>query len=75
MAAVDAYHEVLANNAKPGYYASARLELTEFGLGEALRGQRHYNESAQAYEQAANTPDVSPSSKSAPSLPPGSVAT
>jgi tetratricopeptide (TPR) repeat protein len=63
MAAVDAYHEVLANNAKPGYYASARLELTEFGLGEALRGQRHYDESAQAYEQAANTPNVSPELK------------
>jgi tetratricopeptide (TPR) repeat protein len=63
MVAVDAYHEVLANNAKPGYYASARLELTEFGLGEALRGQRHYDESAQAYEQAANTPNVSPELK------------
>jgi hypothetical protein len=63
MAAVDAYREVLANNAKPGYYASARLELTDFGLGEALRGQRHYAEAAQSYEDAANTPNVSPELK------------
>lgn len=63
MAAVDDYREVLANNAKPGYFASSRLELTYFGLGEALRGQRHYAEAAESYEQAANTPNVSPELK------------
>ncbi len=63
MAAVDAYREVLANCAKPGYYASARLELAYFGLGEGLKGQRHYAEAAQAYEQAATTPNVSPELK------------
>jgi tetratricopeptide (TPR) repeat protein len=31
------------------------LELTYFGLGDALRGQRHYAEAAQAYEKAAGT--------------------
>ncbi len=53
MAAVDAYRRVLADAAKPGYFAEARLELAYFGLGDALRGQRHYGEAAQAYEQAA----------------------
>lgn len=63
MAAVDAYRQVLADAAKPGYFADARLELTYFGLGEALRGQRHYDEAARAYEEAAYTPGVSPELK------------
>ena len=58
MAAVDAYREILAANEKAGYFYSPRLELTYFGLGDALRGQRHYAEAAQAYEQAAGTPNV-----------------
>ena len=58
MAAVDAYRRILANAAKPGYFAEARLELADFGLGDALRGQRHYAEAAQAYEQAAWTKNV-----------------
>ena len=44
-----------ADAAKPHYFAEARLELAYFGLGDALRGQRHYAEAAQAYEQAAST--------------------
>lgn len=58
MGAVDAYRKLLADNAQPGYFASARVELAEFGLGDALRGQRRYAEAAQAYEQAAATPSV-----------------
>ena len=58
MAAVDAYRQLLADAAKPGYFAQARLELAQFGLGEALRGQRHYSEAAQAYEQGARTPNA-----------------
>jgi tetratricopeptide (TPR) repeat protein len=60
MAAVTAYRDILAANAKPGYYYSARMELTYFGLGDALRGQRHYGEAAQSYEQAAATNNVGP---------------
>jgi len=56
MGAVTAYREVIAANAKVGYFAGARMELTYFGLGDALRGQRHYGEAAQAYEQAAWAP-------------------
>jgi tetratricopeptide (TPR) repeat protein len=37
--------------------------LTYFGLGDALRGQRHYQEAAQAYEHAAFTPSVGPELK------------
>ncbi len=63
MVAVDAYREILAANAKPGYFYSPRLELTYFGLGDALRGQRHYGEAAQSYEQAAGTANVGPELK------------
>jgi tetratricopeptide (TPR) repeat protein len=63
MGAVVAYRNLLADSAKPGYFASAQLELAYFGLGDALRGQRHYAEAAQAYEKAAWTPDVGPELK------------
>ena len=63
MKAVDAYREVLADDAKPGYFASSKLELADFGLGDALRGQRHYDEAAQAYEQAASASGVGPELK------------
>jgi tetratricopeptide (TPR) repeat protein len=60
MGAVAAYREILAANATQGYFYAPRLELTYFGLGDALRGQRHYGEAAQSYEQAAGTPNVGP---------------
>jgi tetratricopeptide (TPR) repeat protein len=63
MVAVSAYRELVANAAKPGYFAEARPELAYFGLGDALRGQRHYGEAAQAYEQAAWTRNVGPELK------------
>jgi hypothetical protein len=63
MAAVDSYRELLADSAKPGYFAEARLELAYFGLGDALRGQRHSSEAAQAYEQAGFTRNVAPELK------------
>jgi tetratricopeptide (TPR) repeat protein len=63
MAAVAAYREILSANTKPGYFTSAQLELTYFGLGEALRGQRHYGEAAQSYEKAARSTSVGPELK------------
>lgn len=63
MAAVDAYRDILTANAQAGYFFSPRLELTYFGLGDALRGQRHYGEAGQAYEQAAGSSNVSPELK------------
>jgi len=58
MQAVNAYREIIADSAKPGYFAEARLELAYFGLGDALRGQRHYAEAAQAYEEAASAKTI-----------------
>jgi tetratricopeptide (TPR) repeat protein len=58
MDAVKAYEEIVNNAGKPGFFVSARLELTYFGLGDALRGQRHYSDAAVAYERAAGTPSV-----------------
>ncbi|MGD1106525.1 MAG: hypothetical protein ABR865_05730 [Terracidiphilus sp.] len=63
MRAVDAYRQVQADDARPGYFAEARMELADFGLGDALRGQRHYDEAAQAYEQAAWAPGAGPELK------------
>jgi len=63
MVAVAAYREIIDNSNHPGYFAEARLELTYFGLGDALRGQRHFSEAAQAYEQAASTKNVGPELK------------
>lgn len=63
MAAVDAYRELLANAQKPDYFASTRLELAYFGLGDALRGQRLYKDAAEAYEKAASSQGVSPELK------------
>ncbi len=63
MGSIDAYRQILADNARPNYFFQARLELTYFGLGDAQRGQRHYAEAADAYEQAAETPGVSPELK------------
>jgi tetratricopeptide (TPR) repeat protein len=63
MRAVDAYREILADAAQVGYFASSKLELADFGLGDALRGQRHYDEAAKAYEQAAATSGVGPELK------------
>lgn len=63
MVAVDAYRQILSDNAKPGYFYAPRLELTYFGLGDSLRGQRHFEEAAQSYEQAAGFPGVGPELK------------
>jgi tetratricopeptide (TPR) repeat protein len=58
MKAVEAYQQIVTDSARPGYFAQARLELAYFGMGDALRGQRHYAEAAHAYEQAAASKGV-----------------
>ena len=63
MAAVEVYQQVLKKAAQPGYFFEPQLELAYFGLGEALRGQRHFNEAAEAYEKAAAARDVGPELK------------
>jgi tetratricopeptide (TPR) repeat protein len=63
MAAVESYREIIAASRRPAYFAQAQLELAYFGLGDALRGQRHFGEAAQAYEKAAGTRNVGPELK------------
>lgn len=63
MTAVHTYEELIAESAKPGYFAEARLELAYFGLADVLRGQRLYAEAAHAYERAAWTGGASPELK------------
>ena len=63
MGAVHAYEQIVADGNRPGYFAEARLELAYFGLGDALRGQRHYAEAAQAYETAAGLKGTGPELK------------
>lgn len=63
MVAVVAYRDLLADAARPHYFADAQLELAYFGLGDALRGQRHYEQAAQSFEKAAATHDVGPELK------------
>jgi tetratricopeptide (TPR) repeat protein len=51
--AIAAYRKVLAN-CHANVYSSCRIEVPAYGLGEALRGQRQYQEAAEAYELAAS---------------------
>ena len=60
MEAVNAYRDLLNDARRPGYFAESKLELAYFGFGDALRGQRHYGEAAEAYEDAATSHGVSP---------------
>ena len=57
MAAVYAYQKLLSEAAKPGFFDDPHMELAYFGLGEGLKGQRHYGDAAEAYEHAAWTPN------------------
>lgn len=63
MKAVDLYRQLVSNVRRPGYFASSHLELAYFGLGDSLRGQHLYQESIDAYRQAALQPTTSPELK------------
>ena len=52
--AIAAYRKVIAG-CRANAYSSCRIEVPAYGLGEALRGQRQYQEAAEAYELAAST--------------------
>lgn len=53
--AIAAYRMVLADSEK---FFKPKLEFAAFGLGEALRGQRHYPEAAEAYASVGKYPKV-----------------
>jgi len=52
--AILAYRKVLAG-CRSNAYSGCRIEVPSYGLGEALRGQRQYQEAAEAYELAASS--------------------
>ncbi len=57
-AAITAYRKVV-DNCRSNVYAVCQLAVPAYGLGEALRGQREYEQAAQAYELAASaSPDA-----------------
>ncbi len=51
--AIAAYRKVVAS-CRNNVYSGCRIEVPAYGLGEALRGQRQYQEAAEAYELAAS---------------------
>lgn len=53
-AAIVAYRKVV-DNCRSNAYSVCQLAVPAYGLGEALRGQRQYDQAAQAYELAAST--------------------
>ena len=57
--AIVLYRKVLADAAKPGYYAEPRLQLAWFGLVDTQRGQGDVQAAAQSYLQAAAQPNCS----------------
>jgi len=57
--AIAAYRKVIAN-CRSIVYSSCRIEVPAYGLGEALRGQRQYQEAAEAYELAASSATTDP---------------
>ncbi len=63
MTAVYAYEHTLEEAKKPGFFENAHVELADFGLGEALKGQRHFAQAVQAYEEGAEQPTTSPELK------------
>jgi tetratricopeptide (TPR) repeat protein len=51
--AIAAYRKVLAG-CRSNAYSGCRIEVPAYGLGEALRGQRQYQEAAEAYDLASS---------------------
>ena len=52
-----ASYRTLLNDCSEGRYPNAHLEMAEFALAEALRGQNQLSEALKAYQSAAGTSD------------------
>jgi len=57
--AIAAYRQVMAG-CRSNAYSTCRIEVPAYGLGEALRGQRQYQQAAEAYELAAASSTTEP---------------
>jgi tetratricopeptide (TPR) repeat protein len=55
-----AAYRVLLNGCKEGRYPSAHVEMAEFSLGEALRGQGQFAEALEEYRAAIGASDYDP---------------
>ena len=55
-----AAYQALLNDCKEGRYPNAHVEMLEFALGEALRGQVRLPEALEAYRAAISTSDYDP---------------
>ncbi|HTV04915.1 MAG TPA: tetratricopeptide repeat protein [Acidobacteriaceae bacterium] len=63
MKAAELYEQVISDAKRPGYFASAHVELAYFGLGDSLRGQKLYSQAAGAYREGAFQATTSPELK------------
>jgi tetratricopeptide (TPR) repeat protein len=63
MKAIDLYRKLIDEAMRPGYFASAHVELAYFGLGDTLRGQHLYRESVDAFREGAIQSTTSPELK------------
>ena len=59
-AAIARYQEVLGQARQGDYFHNAHLELAYFGLGDTLRGQKMFEQAADAFRNAAAMPTTSP---------------
>ena len=57
--AIALYKEVLADAAKPGYFADPRVQMAWFGLADTQRGQNDIADAAENYVKAADQPNCS----------------
>ena len=57
--AIALYKVVLADAAKPGYFADPRLQMAWFGLADTQRGQNEIADAAENYVKAADQPKCS----------------
>ena len=72
MEAIAAYRKLL-DGEKQGLYPDAHMEMVSYGLGEALRGQRHYQEAADAYDSAMGSKKADPEMRQKASLAAGEM--
>jgi tetratricopeptide (TPR) repeat protein len=57
--AIALYKTVLADAAKPGYFADPRVQMAWFGLADTQRGQNDVADAAENYVKAADQPNCS----------------
>jgi tetratricopeptide (TPR) repeat protein len=71
--AIVAYRKLLSTGEKSGVYFEPKLEQAEWGLGEALRGQREYPDAVQAYESVQTYKNADPDLRERATLAAGEV--